>query len=207
MDSAFAAIRWAILERGSENVTWLLSDERLGDHCCRLLYEMKIAAAANLELAVRLLACAHLDAWLAGLCISEATLTARGVSTNPARADQRHDGRGAPVCGKAARPLPLVPAAARRQESAPVMSGASPRTPRTMTGVAWPSGAQSLMARSLAWRMAAVRSQWRSPRHGYFEIHHLASIDAQPIPALQVRSKSCGDERPVVRALRALQLI
>lgn len=78
MDSAFAAIRWAILERGSENVTWLLSDERLGDHCCRLLYEMKIAAAANLELAVRLLACAHLDAWLAGLCISEATLTARG---------------------------------------------------------------------------------------------------------------------------------
>jgi hypothetical protein len=69
VDEAFATSRWAILDRGSEHVTWLLYDGAALRHCCRLLYEMEIAATANLELAVRLLARAHLEAWLAGLYI------------------------------------------------------------------------------------------------------------------------------------------
>lgn len=69
VDEAFATDRWAILDRGSEHVTWLFYDGAALRHCCRLLYEMEIAAAAKLELAVRLLARAHLEAWLAGLYI------------------------------------------------------------------------------------------------------------------------------------------
>jgi hypothetical protein len=69
VDDAFASDRWAILDRGSEHVTWLLYDGAALGHCCRLLYEMEIAAAARLELAVRLLARAHLEAWLTGLYI------------------------------------------------------------------------------------------------------------------------------------------
>jgi hypothetical protein len=69
VDDAFAANQWAVLDRGSEHVTWLLYDGAALRHCCRLLYEMDIAAAAGLEFAVRLLARAHLEAWLAGLYI------------------------------------------------------------------------------------------------------------------------------------------
>jgi len=64
-----ASDRWAILDRGSEHVTWLLYDAAALRHCCRLLYELEIAAAANLELAARLLARAHLETWLVGLYI------------------------------------------------------------------------------------------------------------------------------------------
>lgn len=69
VDDAFATSRWAILDRRSEHVKWLLYDGAALRHCCRLLYEMEIAAAAKLEMAVRLLARAHLEAWLAGLYI------------------------------------------------------------------------------------------------------------------------------------------
>jgi len=69
VEDAFASDRWAILDRGSEHVTWLLYDGAALRHCCRLLYEMEIAAAARLELAVRLLARAHLETWLTGLYI------------------------------------------------------------------------------------------------------------------------------------------
>jgi hypothetical protein len=69
VDEAFAASGWAILDRGSKHVTWLLYDGAALRHCCRLLYEMEIAAAADIELGVRLLARAHLEAWLVGLYI------------------------------------------------------------------------------------------------------------------------------------------
>lgn len=69
VSEAFATSRWAILDRGSEHVTWLLYDGAALRHCCRLLYEMEIASAAGLELAVRLLARAHLEAWLVGLYV------------------------------------------------------------------------------------------------------------------------------------------
>jgi len=69
VDDAFATNRWAVLDRGSEHVTWLLYDGAALRHCCRLLYEMEFAAAGPLEFAVRLLARAHLEAWLAGLYI------------------------------------------------------------------------------------------------------------------------------------------
>jgi hypothetical protein len=69
VDDAFATNRWAVLNRGSEHVTWLLYDGAALRHCCRLLCEMEVAAGVNLELAVRLLARTHLEAWLAGLYI------------------------------------------------------------------------------------------------------------------------------------------
>ena len=69
VDEAFESDRWAILDRGTEHVRWLMYDGAVLRHCCRLLYEMEVAAAANLELAVRLLARAHLEAWFVGLYI------------------------------------------------------------------------------------------------------------------------------------------
>jgi hypothetical protein len=36
-------------------------------HCCRLLYEIEVAAAAGLELSVRMLGRAHMEAWLVAL--------------------------------------------------------------------------------------------------------------------------------------------
>jgi hypothetical protein len=38
-------------------------------HCCRLLYEIEVAAAAALELSVRMLGRAHMEAWLVALYI------------------------------------------------------------------------------------------------------------------------------------------
>jgi hypothetical protein len=64
-----ATDRWAILDRGSERVTWLLYDAAALRHCCRLLYELEVAAQTNQELAARLLARAHLEAWLVALYI------------------------------------------------------------------------------------------------------------------------------------------
>lgn len=47
VDEAFATTRWAILETGTEHVRWLLYDGAALRHCCRLLYEMEIAAAGG----------------------------------------------------------------------------------------------------------------------------------------------------------------
>lgn len=69
LDEAFATSRWAVLDRGTEHVRWLLYDGAALRHCCRLLYEMEIAAVADLELGVRLLARTHLEAWFVGLYI------------------------------------------------------------------------------------------------------------------------------------------
>ena len=69
VEEAFITNRWTILNRRTEHVKWLLYDAATLRHCCRLLYEMEIAAAGNLEMAVRLLARAHLEAWLHGLYI------------------------------------------------------------------------------------------------------------------------------------------
>jgi hypothetical protein len=61
--------RWAILNSGTERTKWLLYDAAALRHCCRLLYEMNVAAQTGQEFAVRLLARAHLEAWLIGLYI------------------------------------------------------------------------------------------------------------------------------------------
>jgi hypothetical protein len=69
VDDVLASDRWAIFDRGSEHVTWLLYDAAALRHCCRLLYEMEVATQTNQELAARLLARAHLEAWLVALYI------------------------------------------------------------------------------------------------------------------------------------------
>jgi hypothetical protein len=69
VDEAFAADRWAILDAGTDQLKWLLYDGAALRHCCRLLWEMEIAARSDQEFAVRLLHRAHLEAWLTGLYI------------------------------------------------------------------------------------------------------------------------------------------
>ena len=69
VDEAFDSDKWAILDCGREHVTWLLYDGAALRHCCRLLYEIEVAAAACLELSVRLLGRAHLEAWLVALYV------------------------------------------------------------------------------------------------------------------------------------------
>lgn len=66
VDEAFSSDRWAILT-GREHATWLLYDGAALRHCCRLLYEIEVAAAAGLELSVRMLGRAHMEAWLVAL--------------------------------------------------------------------------------------------------------------------------------------------
>lgn len=66
---ALASSRWAILDRGTEHATWLLYDAAALRHCCRLLYELEVAAQTDQELAARLLARAHLEAWFVALYI------------------------------------------------------------------------------------------------------------------------------------------
>jgi hypothetical protein len=69
VDEAFSSDRWAILDSGREHATWLLYDGAALRHCCRLLYEIEVAAAAGLELSVRMLGRAHMEAWLVALYI------------------------------------------------------------------------------------------------------------------------------------------
>jgi hypothetical protein len=49
--------------------TWLLYDGAALRHCCNLLYETEVAADADLELSVRMLGRAHLEAWFVALYI------------------------------------------------------------------------------------------------------------------------------------------
>ena len=69
VDEAFSSDRWAIVDSGREHATWLLYDGAALRHCCRLLYEIEVAAAAGLELSVRMLGRAHMEAWLVALYI------------------------------------------------------------------------------------------------------------------------------------------
>jgi hypothetical protein len=69
VDEAFSSNRWAILDTGRQRATWLLYDGAALRHCCRLLYEIEVAAAAGLELSVRMLGRAHMEAWLVALYI------------------------------------------------------------------------------------------------------------------------------------------
>jgi hypothetical protein len=69
VDEAFSSDRWAILDTGRQRATWLLYDGAALRHCCRLLYEIEVAAAAGLELSVRMLGRAHMEAWLVALYI------------------------------------------------------------------------------------------------------------------------------------------
>jgi hypothetical protein len=67
VDEAFSSDRWAILDSGRQHSTWLLYDGAALRHCCRLLCEIEVAAAAGLELSVRMLGRAHMEAWLVAL--------------------------------------------------------------------------------------------------------------------------------------------
>ena len=69
VDEAFSSDRWAILDSGRQHSTWLLYDGAALRHCCRLLYEIEVAAAEGLELSVRMLGRAHMEAWLVALYI------------------------------------------------------------------------------------------------------------------------------------------
>jgi hypothetical protein len=69
VDEAFSSDRWAILDTHRQHATWLLYDGAALRHCCRLLYEIEVAAAAGLELSVRMLGRAHMEAWLVALYI------------------------------------------------------------------------------------------------------------------------------------------
>jgi hypothetical protein len=69
VDEAFSSDRWAILDSGRQHATWLLYDGAALRHCCRLLYEIEVAAAAGLELLVRMLGRAHMEAWLVALYV------------------------------------------------------------------------------------------------------------------------------------------
>jgi hypothetical protein len=66
---AFSSDRWAVLDTHRQHATWLLYDGAALRHCCRLLYEIEVAAAAGLELSVRMLGRAHMEAWLVALYI------------------------------------------------------------------------------------------------------------------------------------------
>jgi len=68
-DEAFNSDRWAILDSRRQHATWLLYDGAALRHRGRLLYEIEVAAAACLELSVRMLGRAHMEAWLIGLYI------------------------------------------------------------------------------------------------------------------------------------------
>lgn len=61
--------RWAIVNTGTDHVKWLLYGAAALRHCCRLLYEMEVAASINQEFSVRLLGRAHLESWLVALYI------------------------------------------------------------------------------------------------------------------------------------------
>ena len=69
IDETFSSDMWAILDSGRQHTTWLLYDGAALRHCCRLLYEIEAAAAAGLELSVRMLGRAHMEAWLVALFI------------------------------------------------------------------------------------------------------------------------------------------
>lgn len=69
VDEAFNSDRWAILDSRRQHATWLLYDGAALRHCCRLLYEIEVAATAGLELSVRMLGRAHMEAWLVALYI------------------------------------------------------------------------------------------------------------------------------------------
>jgi hypothetical protein len=69
VDEAFNSDRWAILDSRRQHATWLLYDGAALRNCCRLLYEIEVAAAAGLELSVRMLGRAHMEAWLVALYI------------------------------------------------------------------------------------------------------------------------------------------
>lgn len=69
VNETLATSRWAVLDTGTEHVKWLLYGAAALRHCCRLLYEMEVAAQANQEFSVRLLGRAHLETWLVGLYI------------------------------------------------------------------------------------------------------------------------------------------
>ena len=69
VNETLATNRWAILDRGTEHIKWLLYGATALRHCCRLLYEMEVAASTDQEFSVRLLGRAHLETWLVGLYI------------------------------------------------------------------------------------------------------------------------------------------
>jgi hypothetical protein len=69
VDREFATDRWAIIDTRTDHVKWRLYDGAALRHCCRLLWEMEIAARSDQEFSVRLLHRAHLEAWLTGLYI------------------------------------------------------------------------------------------------------------------------------------------
>ena len=69
VDEAFSSDRWAILDTRREHATWLLYDGAALRHCCCLLSEIEVAAAAGLELSIRMLGRAHMEAWLVALYI------------------------------------------------------------------------------------------------------------------------------------------
>lgn len=69
VNKTLAASRWAILDTGTEHIKWLLYGAAALRHCCRLLYEMEVAAKTDQEFSVRLLGRAHLETWLIGLYI------------------------------------------------------------------------------------------------------------------------------------------
>ena len=69
VESAFASDRWAVLDAAGDHAVWLLYDGAALRHCCRLLYEIEVAAAGGLEFTVRNNGRAHMEAWLVALYI------------------------------------------------------------------------------------------------------------------------------------------
>jgi hypothetical protein len=69
VDRELATDRWAIIDARTDHVKWRLYDGAALRQCCRLLWEMEIAARSDQEFSVRLLHRAHLEAWLTGLYI------------------------------------------------------------------------------------------------------------------------------------------
>ena len=64
VDTALSSSRWAFLDTGSDNVKYRLYEAAALRHCCLLLEQMVRAMAADLDLSVRILGRAHLEAWL-----------------------------------------------------------------------------------------------------------------------------------------------
>lgn len=64
---AMAGDRWAILPTATDNLKHKVYDGASLRHCCLLLAEIEQAAKQRLEMAVRILGRAHIEAWLFGI--------------------------------------------------------------------------------------------------------------------------------------------
>lgn len=149
-------------------MTWLLYDGAALRNCCRLLYEIEVAAAAGLELSVRMLGRAHMEAWLVALYIhfggyeallrvaQDARHSLEGIELEARQFDEWL----AAVCGSAGRDAGDLPGAAASW----LWPAVHPAARRTATAAAAVMRRRTTHSPLSAWAQAAGYPRWRE-RH------------------------------------------